>query len=478
MSTDEKDNDSPGDKKAPPPKQVVVTHYGKKKKDPDVPSEILPIEPTHIISSPVDIGTTRSTTSATSTSTTPDKPVMTEKPIPASSPSPKREEPAFYPDAMYPKEEPYVPPHRASAASKSSEQSSSYGGSYIPPHSGNGDDISSGGRSGGGGGGVFFSLISLVAVSVLGYYGYHIGQQLSVLQQKTSDDQTSVQALSEQTKKSLTQMQALHSKSTQEQASLETLKKQLEGAQLRLISLTGSSDWVLAEANYLAFMANERLHTAHDVTTALAQLNAADERLSGLANPAFLWVREVLAKDIAKLHSFPTINRQELWEELGILSAELNQLHFKRISNDAQELSDSTQDDKSASWKTALRQSWQEFKSLIRITRVQDNNIPLALSEQEQAQILRTMQFMTEQARWAILQGENKIYSASLESLQSWMSQYFVDDKVQKDLLEQLKKLQEKNVEIALPDISNSVQALSKAMIEISNRPTPSRPIQ
>ncbi len=106
MSTDEKDNDSPGGKKAPTPKQVVVTHYGKKKKDPDVPSEILPTEPTHIISSPVDIGTTRPTLSAATTSAMPDKPVITQKPIPTANPSPKREEPTYYSEGIFPKEEP------------------------------------------------------------------------------------------------------------------------------------------------------------------------------------------------------------------------------------------------------------------------------------------------------------------------------------------------------------------------------------
>jgi len=275
------------------------------------------------------------------------------------------------------------------------------------------------------------------------------------------------------------QIQEMHNKNSAEQTALDKLKKQLEGAQLRLVALSGNSDWVLAEANYLAFMASERLHTAHDVTTALAQLNAADERLGGLGNPALLWVREVLAKDIAKLHSFPSINRQALWEELGIVSEEFNQLHFKRISSEseAQKAMNENQEQKS-SWKKALWHSWQELKSLIRVTRVQDNNIPQALSDQEQAQILRTMQFLCEQARWAILQGESKIYTASLASLQSSMHEYFVDDKMQKELLSQIQKLQDQNVEIALPDISDSVQALSKAMIEIANRPTTSRPSQ
>lgn len=485
MSMDEENNGSPGDKKPPMPKQVVVTHYGKKKKESDVPSEIIPTEPTHIISSPVDIGSALSrpaqpqaqTQEKAPTPTPAPKPVFQETPVakPAPSMEPKAAE-------IFPHLEPEVVPVAplSFASEKKESQSTSYGGGgYVPPEEPpRRERPPANGGGGGNGGAMFFSFTSFLAVLVLGYFAYTNGQQLSVLQKQSTEDQTSVSSLSEQTKKTLNEIQDQYSKANTEQKSLEALQKQLTDAQANLVTLSGNTDWVLAEANYLAFMANERLKTAQDVTTAVAQLVSADERIGRLANPALLWVREVMAKDIAKLRNFPSVNRQAMWEQIGLISAQFNQLHFKSVTNGpASDSPSSVPDEASMSaLQKALWATWQELKGIIKVTNVAQNAIPLALTAQEQAQVLRTLHFMSEQARWAVLQGENKIYHENMQTMSTWLSQYFAQDPLQTDLLNQIKQLEQQNINISAPDISESVQALSKAMIEVTNKPTTKTP--
>lgn len=480
MSTDETD-DNNNDDAAPSPKRVVVTHYGKKKKETDVPSEIIPTEPTHIISSPVDIGSTISKpsmqTKTQSQETQQTKPpekapsAPIEKPIPVSRQEtqrpevfPKTQASTFEPVATYAAE-----PYKAS-------QASTYDSPPPPQEPTNGDRPPS---SGGGGGALFFSVISLFAVIILSYYAYSTYQQLSELQAQSQDEKNSVFALAEQTKKTLVQIQDQNSKSSLEQQSLAALKQQLMSAQANLVTLSGNTDWVLAEANYLAFMANERIKTAQDVTTALAQLTAADERISRLGNPALLWVRDVMAKDIAKLRNYPEVKRQVVWEQLGLIGSEFNQLHFKTVFNGPPSAQSADIDPTKLNvWQKALWHTWQELKGIIKVTHVSQNTIPLALTQQEQGQILRTLHFMNEQARWAILQGENKIYQNSLQSINMWLKEYFIDDKIQKDLLSQLAQLEQQNVNISLPDVTDSVQALSKAMIDVVsvNKPLVQKP--
>ncbi len=498
MSMDDTDNNSPGDKKPPTPKQVVVTHYGKKKKDTDVPSEIMPTEPTHIISSPVDIGSMPKTTTTmpqpqqkVQESITPATPVQSQPKVepkitPTLPPVTPKTAPTLPRQEIFPSQVSEPPRVAASYASSSSENESPKqpysGGGNMPPETPSYREKPPSGGSGGNGA-LFFSVVSLVAVIVLGYYANATYQQLSELQKQTSDEQGSVQALSEQTKKTLIQMQDQNVKSEQAQHAMSELKQQLMNAQANLVTLSGNTDWVLAEANYLAFMANERLKTAQDVTTALAQLTSADERISRLGNPALLWVRDVLAKDIAKLRNYPDINRQALWEQLGLVSNQFNQLHFKSVSNgSASNLrAPENADTNMSTWEKALWRTWQELKSIIKITQVAQNSIPLALTQQEQAQILYTLKLMNEQARWAILQGENKIYHQNLQSMTVWLNEYFADDTLQKELLSQIKELEQQNIDISMPDISDSVQALSKAMIEFVNKPTqklPQRDVQ
>jgi uroporphyrin-3 C-methyltransferase len=368
--------------------------------------------------------------------------------------------------------------HESSAsAHASSQEKFSYAGAasppgvppYIPPES-DFNDANRGNR------GIFWPLVMTGAILVLGYFTYASTTQLHELQKKADDDQASVLAVSEQAKKSLQEMTELSNHYNVEQKSLLELKQQVEQAQSRLVDLSGSSDWLLAEANYLAFMANERLRTAQDVTTAVAQLSAADERLKTMSNPALLWVRQIIAKDLAKLHTYPMVNRQEIWERVGLLSNEINQLHFKRLSEssvDNEKETQAPQDESMSGWKKALFISWQELKSLIRITRLADNAIAQALTSQEQAQILRAMQLYCEQARWAILHGDSKVYINSLESLKTWISQYFMADNISEQMLLQITQLQQQRADIAVPDISESLQALSKAMLDAQNKQTP-----
>ncbi|RRQ21865.1 hypothetical protein D6C00_07845 [Thiohalobacter thiocyanaticus] len=61
--------------------------------------------------------------------------------------------------------------------------------------------------------------------------------------------------------------------------------------------------WVLAEAEYLLHVANQRLQLARDVDTALAALATADQRLQELANAAYLPVREQISRELGALRS-------------------------------------------------------------------------------------------------------------------------------------------------------------------------------
>lgn len=465
--SDEKDDGSSKDKKGPPPpRQVVVTHYGKKKKPPEgVPAEILPRESTHIVSSPVDIGSQAQQQSKLSAQGASE---------PSSTEQQHAKESVRIPEAIFPKtsSESPSPLSAAEAVPTGPQQSIGDEPGEIPPMEGdNGRKASSGGGS------FLFNLFTLSALIGLGFYTYSMHQQVNELEQKTQNDQASVQVLTEQAKKSFSQVDEMRNRHAAEIKNLQNFKGELENTQSQLVNLSGNADWVLAQANYLAFMANERLKTAHDITTALAQLNAADEQLKNLGNPAFMWVREALAKDIAKLRAFPMVNRQALWEQLSLLSGEFNRLQYKSVANVPSSDKVNAPAEEVTSWRQGLAQSWQELKSLIRITHLEENAIPLALSEEEKSQILRTLQLMCEQAQWAVLQGDIKIYARSLQSLQSWIQRYFADDAVKQHILGEIKELEQQQIEMTFPDITGSLHALSQALIDLTQKASPVAPL-
>jgi uroporphyrin-III C-methyltransferase len=263
------------------------------------------------------------------------------------------------------------------------------------------------------------------------------------------------------------QLKTLSLEVTQQKQNTQGFKVALDNTQRQLQHLTQEEDFTLAETNYLVFMAHERLSVAKDIPTALEQLEAAQQKLAQSQDPALLKVKEALAQDIAALRAEPTISRQTLWQQVEILSSQLNQLSFKTLDNaPASETAvlEKTLPDDTPAWKKHAWQSWQELKSLIRVSRETKNPILPVLTAQEEAQTLRAMQMMCEQAKWAVLQGDSKVYEGSLKSLDTWVLKMMADTPARQALLTHIDALLKMSVEFPNIDISATLNALSKSL--------------
>ncbi|MGE3318337.1 MAG: uroporphyrinogen-III C-methyltransferase [Candidatus Berkiella sp.] len=444
MSDIPEDDDTKG--KKPPPGKVVVTYSAESKKKGDIPPEILPSTPAKVVSNPIDSAgnPAKNVTSATIKS-------RVDARIPEEvAPAPKQAEthrasPSFS-SFSPPPDEDIAPPKPPESTQKASP---------APPSGGGGSASTVA---------IFLSLMTMIAVCVLVFYTYLSQKNISALQSQSRDEKASVESLISRAKQSLSQVDSLQQESQAQQKAFATLKTDLQNAQMRLVALSGSKNWVISEVNYLIFMANERLRIARDIPTAITQLQAAEEKITMLGDPALWGLKEAITKDIAKLSTQPRVKKQMIWEQLNALQPLIAKAPFKTLDNELQRAiaeKNIVIDDSLPAWKKGLLRSWYEFKSLIRVTKESDNPIPKALSVQERGEIVRTMQLMSEQAQWAVLQGESKIYLASLESLQKWTKEYFIDSPEQQMLLERIDQLKTQPVDNPLADISMTLKALS-----------------
>lgn len=308
---------------------------------------------------------------------------------------------------------------------------------------------------------LFLSLLSLVAIVVLVCVAYYFQKQLLSLQEQTQADKQAVNTLLSQAKESVEKFEAIRDANVKENETLKTLQQELERSQADFITLRGNRDWVLSEVKYLVFMANERLQSAKDIATAAAQLKVADDRLSTLADPSLSKVKAAIANDMAKLINTEQVDKQALWAEVGSLSDLIAKLQFKTLG--ASQKTEEINATGLSSWQTALHQSWDEIKDLIKITRIEENPIPLSFTQAEQAQIFRTLQLLNEQAQWAVLQGDSKVYLDSLSMLDKYTKLYFAENTDQTTLLKRIQQLQQQNVHMTTPDITDSLKALSQA---------------
>lgn len=306
---------------------------------------------------------------------------------------------------------------------------------------------------------------ALMLILLIGYT-YFSRQALNKLVVNREEDQTLAENVMQQAKKMLNETQALQQAIVRDQAGLKDLKAQLEQTQSRLLGLSGDRHWTLSEVNYLVFMANERLRAAHDLPTALIQLEAADGRLKQLGDPAFLPIQQSLAKDIATLRHTPAVNKQVIWEQLNLLSQDAEKLVFKTVENTSTVVA--LKESASAAladpaWKKALKNSWQEFKSLIRVSKEVDNPVPPILSSLERGQIVQTLQLLCAQAQWALLQSDKLIYESSLKQLEKMVDQYFNPDVTQQKWVTEIQSLAKQPVAFSVPDLARTLQAISHA---------------
>jgi uroporphyrin-III C-methyltransferase len=119
-----------------------------------------------------------------------------------------------------------------------------------------------------------------------------------------------------------------------------------------------------------------------------------------------------------------------------------------------------------------LQKVLSHFEGLIKITREKDNTIPQALASLEKAQLLRILVLTTEQIQWAILQGQGQIYQESLSDLKKLCDTYFVDNEGRQALQTRLDKLSQQSPVITIPDISGSLEALTKAQAQLKTKET------
>src|SRR5690606_35438629 len=207
------------------------------------------------------------------------------------------------------------------------------------------------------------------------------------------------------------------------------LEQQSKANQQHLMEMSGRrpSDWLIAEADYLARMAGRKLWLEHDVATAILMLQSADTRLAGLNDPSLLPVREKIADDIQTLSLINPVSLPDVALQLTAMLKQVDSLPLAMIQlpepteNNEQEIpSDSVAD-----WKSNISIAWNDFiDNFFNLRRHTDNVQPL-LSEQQQWLVKEQLKHYLQQAELVILREQTELFAPLLTSAQQNLQQYF-----------------------------------------------------
>lgn len=327
-----------------------------------------------------------------------------------------------------------------------------------------------GGESGSSGrGALLLALLALlVGVAALGASGWMYQQQyllpeppdplLAALKtevEQLEKQQNRLLGSLESQRESLSQLRA----DQQQQVSQLLSRSQALTAQVDKLATVDRKDWLVAEAEYLLRLANQRLQLGRDAKAAGQLLASADRVLEEMDDAGLHTVRAEIARELAALQGVAQFDTEGVYLRLEGLSQSFSSLSLfdaPRYEAEPVPPADSNWQDRLAN---GFRRAWEKLRSYIRIRHREENFQPVLAPEQEAA-LGYSLQLMVEQAQMALLAERPALYQRSLGQAREWLTKYYqLDDRLQ-GILQQLDELMAVPLDRQMPDISASLAAL------------------
>lgn len=321
---------------------------------------------------------------------------------------------------------------------------------------------------------ILMALIAMAAAAG-GFYlfsqdaanGRHIGKTMADVSGAIQRVDQQTEAVREVQREIDKQAALVQSTAQQNTARLEAMEQQLLSQNQRIIALstTNRDDWLLAEAEYLMRLANQRLMTAKDYKAAIELLTAADTIAAELDDQGLYPLRKTLAEEIAALRNASGADIDGLYFRLGAVAKQVEQLRLLPATDYQLPFADSTSEKTApATWqqrlKASLSSAFEKMGNAITIQRRDDMYKPLLAPEYESA-VRQNVHLMFEQAQMAAMAGKQRLYDDSLNKAKHWLNNYYVLDKDgTAKMVQEIDQLLTVTVETQTPDISSSLRAL------------------
>ncbi|MCK9583272.1 MAG: uroporphyrinogen-III C-methyltransferase [Endomicrobiales bacterium] len=298
---------------------------------------------------------------------------------------------------------------------------------------------------------VLFIIILLFVAGVSGYVWYQANQQTPAQPQTTTYNQ-------------------LQAKVNQQQLEIQTLQNMLQ--KTTTASMQQSTEVKLIEIEYLMHMANLILETSQNLKDAEKFLLLAKEYA---AAPEFTMLHSALTKDILSVQNTPSVDIEGAMLRLEIATKQVTNLTLfpeKTLDNK------NTCNNTVTSPANNLTQNiWQKSlhnvkNALARLVVIRHQAVE-PLPDPNQINIIKiNIQTKLQEAEWALLHKQNRLYKAALLQAIDWVKRYFATSNQTQMLLNNLQELRGLDLEIQLPTLVASFAALHNVTQDLSRQQT------
>lgn len=241
---------------------------------------------------------------------------------------------------------------------------------------------------------------------------------LRTAQAGARQDRTALDAL--QAKVGALEAQLVEARS--QQLALETMYQELTHVR---------DDRLLAEIEQSVAIAAQQLQLAGNVEAALIALSGAETRLAKSAQPQFLNLRKLIARDIERLKALPGADVSGIALKLDALQNAVPQLPLafeQRPAAAKTEQPPPPAEPAAADWQGMMRgwfgDLWHELRQLVRIERI-DRPDPGLLSPRETFFLRENLRLRLLSARLALLARDGRSFQNDLRQADAWLGQYF-----------------------------------------------------
>jgi len=240
-------------------------------------------------------------------------------------------------------------------------------------------------------------------------------------------------------------------------------------------------DWLIADAEYLLSIANQRLYLMGDVNTTREALEAADQRLRESGDAGAFKIREQIAKDITAIRNVAVADIVGMYASIQSLQDQVDKLAlFLPYTGKTLTQPKPAREPVDKEGQNLLDSALGQLEGMVTI-RHTEHPIKEILTP-EQAQFIREqLRVKLEMVKIALIQQNEQLYQSSLADAKKWTEQNFAKNTETSNFITELDKFNAIKIRSHFPDISLSLKMLrdiTKLRLEVDKAMPPAEKVK
>lgn len=242
---------------------------------------------------------------------------------------------------------------------------------------------------------------------------------------------------------------------------LDNARKDLESSIVvlqRQLSKT-RGDWLLADAEYLLSVANQRLQLVGDVPTTRQALEAADERLRESGDAGVFKIREQIAKEISQLNGITVPDTVGIYANIQHLQDAVEGLAVFLPHAGKQPDSAAPSHDLSQQGHEILGAVAKQLEGYV-VLRHTEQPVTAILAPEEALFLKQQLKVRLEMIEIALVQENDTLFHSSIADAKQWLKKNFAENAQTEKFATELEALSGVQLRSQYPDISHSLKML------------------